>query len=115
MRMPHFILAATAGAMLAACATPSNEHAPAGAASNWISYTCSDGQEVKAAYPDSDTALLEIKGSRHSLHSVISASGARYTGDGWQWWTKGMHDGMLAPLAAGESIASAAGVNCHAD
>jgi membrane-bound inhibitor of C-type lysozyme len=48
------------------------------------------------------------------LRIATSADGARYTGDGWQWWTKGMHEGSLAALAPGEAIASAAGVACHA-
>jgi membrane-bound inhibitor of C-type lysozyme len=80
----------------------------------WTHYACSDGQVVQAAYPDTHTALVKIKGETHTLNIALSASGARYIGDGWQWWTKGMHDGMLAPLATGETIASAPGVNCHA-
>ncbi|WP_284332315.1 MliC family protein [Dyella flagellata] len=79
-----------------------------------MDYACSDGQRVQATYPDSNTAVIKLTGVNHTLHIAISGSGARYTGDGWQWWTKGMHDGILAPLAPGESIASAPGVACHA-
>jgi membrane-bound inhibitor of C-type lysozyme len=108
----HTIVALTLGATACSSAPP----APTSATSpTWISYHCEDGQTVQAAYPDTDTALLKIQGATHTLHVAISGSGARYTGDGWQWWTKGMHDGMLAPLAAGESIANAPGVACHAD
>lgn len=98
----------------AACASLPAGQADASKTPNSINYTCSDGQVVRAAYPDSRTALVIIKGEAHTLHVVISGSGARYIGDDWQWWTKGMHDGQLAPLAAGETIASAPGLACHA-
>ena len=111
----HKLLRATCTVLLAACTTPPVQHTEAGAKSTWIRYVCSDGQVVQASYPDTDTALVNIKGSTHTLHSAMSGSGARYIGDGWQWWTKGMHDGLLAPLAVGESFASATGVSCHAD
>ena len=57
--------------------------------------------------------LSELFGSR-TLKIAISASGARYTGDGLQWWTKGVDQGQLSPLAPGEDIATAQGVNCKA-
>lgn len=80
----------------------------------WVRYTCSDGQIVQAMYPDTHTAFIRLRDETHTLHIAISGSGARYIGDEWQWWTKGMHDGMLAALAPGESIASAPGIDCHA-
>jgi len=88
---------------------------PSGHTDAWVNYTCSDGQTVQASYPDNNTAVIKLKGETHTLHVALSGSGARYTGEGWQWWTKGMHDGMLAPLAAGETIANALGIACHAD
>jgi membrane-bound inhibitor of C-type lysozyme len=99
---------------LAGCSAASADQTTSGSAPAWISYTCSDGQVVQAAYPDTNTALVKIKGETHTLHIAMSGSGARYVSDDWQWWTKGMHDGMLAPLAPGETIASTPGVNCHA-
>jgi len=113
MNIPSYVLAA-ALFTLAGCAAAADHAAPAPTPA-WTSYACSDGQVVQAAYPDTDTALVKIKGEAHTLHVAMSGSGARYVGDGWQWWTKGMHDGMLAPLAKGETIASAPEVNCHAD
>jgi membrane-bound inhibitor of C-type lysozyme len=104
----------TSRLVLACCASTTMQPAKANESLSWISYACSDGHVVRAAYPDTNTALIKIKDQTHTLHVAISGSGARYTGDGWQWWTKGMHDGMLAPLQAGESIASAPGVTCHA-
>jgi len=80
----------------------------------WMSYTCTDGQTLQASYPDRDTAVIRLKGKTHRLHSVESGSGARYIGDGWQWWTKGMHQGQLAPLSARETLASAPALTCRA-
>jgi membrane-bound inhibitor of C-type lysozyme len=114
MTTPNVPLAALL-LLLASCAsTPAPPMDAKKSPPPWISFACSDGQMVQASYPDTDTALIRIRSRTFALHIAISGSGARYTGDGWQWWTKGMHDGMLAPLAAGESIASAPGVTCHA-
>ena len=77
-------------------------------------YVCADGRTVRASYPDPDTAVVDIDGKTRNLKIAISASGARYTGDGYQWWTKGMSEGQLSPLKPGEDIASAPGVNCSA-
>lgn len=110
-------VAAMAGLGLAACSKPAEQaQAPAKAppAAPVITYACDDGRTVRASYPDTDTAVVEIDGKRRTLKIAISASGARYTGDGYQWWTKGMTQGQLSPLAAGEDIASAPGVNCKA-
>lgn len=77
-------------------------------------YRCSDGSVVEAWYPTTNTAKIRYQGRSLELTSAISASGARYIGSGWQWWTKGLTEGLLAPLADGESIASAPGVTCTA-
>jgi membrane-bound inhibitor of C-type lysozyme len=110
----HQNLLAASLCILGGCATAAPDHTMTSSAPTWTSYTCTDGQVVQAAYPDTQTALIKIKGETLTLHVAMSASGARYIGAGWQWWTKGMHDGMLAPLATGENIASAPGLNCHA-
>lgn len=83
-------------------------------ATNTLTYTCDDGRIVRAAYPDTDTAVLSFDRQTHRLHIAVSADGARYVGDRWQWWSKGMHDARLAPLQPGESYASAEGVSCRA-
>ena len=102
-------IAAMAALIMTGCtATPTNHAA-------WVNYACSNGQSVQATYPDTNTAVIKLQSETHTLHVALSGSGARYTGEGWQWWTKGMHDGMLAPLAPGESIASAHGTTCHAN
>ena len=113
MRISNVLLA-TSMLVVSGCASTDASHAQASTPSSWISYACSDGRVVQAAYPDTNTAQIKINGQAHILRIAMSADGARYIGDGWQWWTKGMHDGSLAPLAASETIASAPGVACHA-
>jgi membrane-bound inhibitor of C-type lysozyme/archaellum component FlaG (FlaF/FlaG flagellin family) len=84
------------------------------AAAPVLSYACNDGRKVQASYPDTATAVVTLDGNTHHLHIAISADGARYVGDHWQWWTKGMHDAWLSPLRNGETYPSASGVACHA-
>lgn len=84
------------------------------AATKSTTYTCKDGRIVKAAYPDPDTAVITLNGQTHRLHATVSADGARYVDDRWQWWAKGMHQAQLAPLKPGETIASDSGVACTA-
>lgn len=113
-------VAAMAGLGLAACGKPQEQAkapepaATAAPAAPVTVYACDDGRTVRASYPNPDTAVVEIDGQSRTLKIAISASGARYTGDGYQWWTKGMSQGQLSPLAAGEDIATAPGVNCKA-
>jgi membrane-bound inhibitor of C-type lysozyme len=77
------------------------------------SYACEDGRVVLARYPDTQTAVLEILGVSHTLKIARSGSGARYVGDGLQWWTNGLSEAPLASLAAGEDIVPP-GVRCVA-
>lgn len=91
-------------------ATPSSTSA---AASPTI-YTCQDGRRVQAVYPDSATVALLLDGHTHRLRTAVSADGARYVGDGWQWWSKGTRQAQLTPLKKGETIASAPGTACTA-
>lgn len=77
-------------------------------------YACADGSTVQAWYLRPDHVRLLHRGAAIDLTRAISGSGARYVGGGWEWWTKGQTDGLLAPLGPGESIASAAGVSCKA-
>lgn len=105
--MRHLLVLLAIAGLLAAC-QDTRPDAPG------TPYHCAGGRVVLAGYPDSDHARLVIDGTGHRLAIALSASGARYTGDGWQWWTKGMHEAWLAPLRPGETIASAPGVACEA-
>lgn len=85
-----------------------------GAEGETIAYACADGQALKARYPDDKTAVVEYGGQTRTLTVAVSASGARYVGEGLQWWTKGMTEGRVAPLKPGEDVASGEGVACMA-
>ena len=103
-------------APLAACSNPAAEpapaaEAPADASIPWVPYVCADGRIVRALYPDTQTARLKVEGNDYRLKIAVSGSGARYVGEGLQWWTKG-DEGMLSTLKAGESIAADPGVRC---
>lgn len=98
---------------LAACspgATPTDP--PAERSTPWITYVCTDGRTFQALYPDAKTALVRLAGREHTLKIAVSGSGARYAGDGLQWWNRGP-EGMLATLEPGETIAGAPGVSCY--
>jgi len=78
-------------------------------------YVCQGGTRLTAAYPDSQTAIVDYRGHAYTLKLTRSGSGARYTGFGLQWWTKGTEHGTLARLKPGEDIASDPGVACEAE
>lgn len=101
---------------LAACqqqtASPPAQSPPATAPAAATTYACLDGRTLRVAYPDPNTARLDLGGRDVTLTVARSGSGARYVGEGLQWWTKGMTEGTLSVLAKGEAIASADGVYC---
>ncbi len=78
-----------------------------------IVYACPDGQSVRATYPDTRTAVIQYRGATHTLKVALSADGARYIGDGLQWWTKGMTHGTIATLTPGQAYAEP-GADCVA-
>jgi membrane-bound inhibitor of C-type lysozyme len=113
MRGSLWWMLSSAALLASACATPAPPPlatAPAGA--RVAVYLCDDGRIVRAAYKD-QRAWLEIGGRSHALETALSGSGARYVGDGLQWWTKGPEHGRLSRLAAGEAIAVDPGVACE--
>lgn len=87
---------------------------PAAPEAKQIVYACADGSVLKATYPDDKTAVVDYGDKTRTLTVAMSASGARYVGEGLQWWTKGMTEGMVAPLKDGEDVASAKPVECMA-
>jgi membrane-bound inhibitor of C-type lysozyme len=86
---------------------------PAAPSSPPVVYACPGGESVTARYPDAATAVIEYKGATHKLKTAPSADGARYIGDGLQWWTKGMTMGMISTLPPGKDYAEP-GVQCTA-
>ena len=90
---------------LAACETARTQ--PAGL------LHCDNGETVEVGYTG-DQAIVRYKGRKHMMRTAISGSGARYVGDGLQWWTKGLDEGTIAPLRPGEQSASSELVACRA-
>ena len=123
----RWLLGLAALMALAACEKPapppaaSPEPAPAALAAGPVNptvavttYACAGGQSLQAAYPDSETAIVTWKGHAYALKLARSASGARYTGYGLQWWTKGLNRGTISTLKAGEEVADGRGIECVA-
>lgn len=74
-------------------------------------YTCEDGRQVEAGYPDAQTAMVKVGGRPFPLKAAVAGSGVRYVGYGIQWWTKGA-EATLSELKAGEETASGEPVRC---
>ena len=92
-----------------------NSAAPSRSEADTVTYyICEDGSTIAARYPTPDTARILHEERSIDLNLARSASGARYVGEGWQWWTKGMIEGTLTSLAANEEVASASGLACAA-
>lgn len=70
-------------------------------------YQCESGVKVTAEYPSTEAVFVDYKNVRYTMERTVSASGARYVGDGMEWWTKGSgpgSEGMLSRLGEnGES------------
>lgn len=81
-------------------------------ASETTIYQCEDGERFEVAYPNDQMAILYYRGQLLLLDSVVSASGARYAGEGFQWWTKG-EAGNLAPLSKDEEYSQVVGKECN--
>ena len=83
-----------------------------------LRFSCEDGRAVEAAFlhlGGTDVALLAVDAAAPVLLTLApSASGARYTGAGLEWWGKGQEEATLSPLADGADLAAAPGVACRA-
>jgi len=94
-------------------AAPPAAQGPVNPDAGVTAYACIDGQTITAGYPDVQTAVVTYRDHAYTLKLARSADGARYTGYGLQWWTRGAH-ATIAHLKPGEEIASAPGVDCTA-
>ncbi|MBU2137014.1 MAG: MliC family protein, partial [Alphaproteobacteria bacterium] len=79
------------------------------------SYRCANGERLRVSYRSQDAAMITYRGETHFLPLARSASGARYAGDGWQWWIKGQAEGVLSRMPADVAVAPGAGVLCTAE
>ena len=85
---------------------------PAGPA---IGYACESGQTVTVQYPDTATASVAYKGQTYALRLTPSASGARYSGSGVEWWTAardGQESATLSRLGPNEDVGVAVLERC---
>lgn len=98
---PSFLFATSCTLLLASCQMPAATTAPAesttAAADTIYSYLCASGRRLTVSYPSDTTARLHYEARVHELQLAISASGARYTGDALEWWSKG-NEGTLSSL-----------------
>ncbi|MDQ0139245.1 MliC family protein [Cupriavidus necator] len=80
-----------------------------------VHYQCDSGKTLTVRYfnsTDNQAAVFRIEGKPVLAVSTVSASGARYVGGRYEWWTKG-EAGTLRDLMLAETAAPAL-ANCHA-
>lgn len=77
-------------------------------------YACTGGKVLEAGYPNATSALVIWQGHAYNLTQAPAASGARYTGAGLQWWTRGPANAAVSTLKAGEELATDIGLECVA-
>jgi membrane-bound inhibitor of C-type lysozyme len=71
-----------------------------------VGYACESGKVVTETYPDTETARVSYDRPEYVLASPVSASGARYAGQGLEWWTAsrdGQESGTLSRLAPNDT------------
>lgn len=84
---------ADAAAALPTAAAPQSSSALA-----VYSYRCDSGATIDVYYPSTQTAVIRYQERTHTMNIAISGSGARYTGDGMEWWSKGSGPGAAGTL-----------------
>ena len=75
-----------------AAAEPLTIDLPAPAERKTISYACSGDRKVTAEYINAGSnalAIVTVGSETLLMANVLSASGARYAGQQYVWWTKG--------------------------
>ena len=109
------------GLTVAACSqeTPpaptSPVEAPMAQTAAAVGYACESGKTIAVTYPDTETARLSYDGRDYVLTSAVSASGARYAGQGLEWWTasrNGQESGMLSRLGPNDQAGGAVIERC---
>lgn len=89
--------------LLAACTNISQDQQTAqdsttAPATSPVHYHCESGEAITAHYPSTDSVTIQYKDSTYTMENAVSASGARYVGDGLEWWTKGSGTGAYGSL-----------------
>lgn len=110
-------------ALLSACNQPAETPtapveptpAPVTPAAPPVSYACESGQSIVVSYPDTATAVLTYKGQSATLRTVSSATGARFSGSGLEWWTAtqdGQETATLSRLGPNQDVGVAVLERC---
>jgi len=63
-----------------------------------LTYLCDDNVKIQVTYPDKDTAEVTIDNETLKLTSTVTASGARYAGQGYEWATKNDEGMFTSPV-----------------
>lgn len=109
MRMGARAALGLATVAAAGCSAASAPGAAPVAGGAWIGYRCESGRALDASYPTDSSAFVRYAGTTREMRVAVSASGARYTGDGLEWWTRGTgpgSTGRLSRFAGDETTAS---------
>ncbi len=61
-------------------------------------YRCESGRTIEVVQLTDDRVVVNYDGTPHEMESAVSASGARYVGDGHVWWGKGSGTGSEMTL-----------------
>lgn len=121
MTRSALVLMSCLGLTVAACSqeAPPTPAAPVEAPVNQpaaaVGYACESGKTIAVTYPDSETARLSYDGRDYVLTSAVSASGARYAGQGLEWWTasrNGQESATLSRLGPNDQAGGAAIERC---
>lgn len=109
------------GLAVAACsqeappAPTSPVEAPPAQTAAAVGYACESGKTIAVTYPDTETARVSYDGRDYVLSSAVSASGARYAGQGLEWWTasrNGQESGTLSRLGPNDQAGGAVLERC---
>ena len=88
--------------LLAACSTTPKLSAPTPAMTGSGVFYADDGSSISAMYYSNETVTLQFQDmTQQTLHIARSASGARYTLDGQEWWE---HHGEATYTVNGKKI-----------
>lgn len=97
--------------------TPPVAAAPSAPTAPPIGYACESGKTVTVQYPDTATASVVYNGQTYALRLSPSASGARYSGSGVEWWIAtreggGQENATLSRLGPNEDVGVAVLERC---
>ncbi|PID46002.1 MAG: hypothetical protein CSB47_06380 [Proteobacteria bacterium] len=91
------LLALSSALLISSCDNASQPKEEASTSTKY-SYQCKSGEVVVATYPSDSTSTVTYKDRTYNMSVAVSGSGARYVGEGLEWWTKGTGSGSEGML-----------------